>query len=179
MKHDEARKSTEMQHRGPVGPPPFYGKEAGILLKGTKIEQAQTRKNAKFTGIQNQCVGVVACVFLEFWVRVLELDMLCIVLYETTSQFKWLQDEINGIICLDSFGYFQYHVCRCRWLLVLGSCFCRMLAGVVGPPKVLHLGKQASPEKMAARLHANDSPSTYRTRNKELYGSVPSLDNSW
>lgn len=56
-----------MKHRGPVGPPPFYGKEAGILLKGTKIEQPQTRKNAKFMGIQNKCVGVVACVFLEFW----------------------------------------------------------------------------------------------------------------
>lgn len=54
-----------------------------------------------------------------------------------------------------------------------------MLAGVVGSPKVLHLGKQANPEKMAARLHANSLPSTYRTRNKELYGSVPFLDNSW
>ena len=105
--------------------------------------------------------------FLEFWVRVLELDMLCIVLYETTSQFKWSQDDINGIMCLDRFGYFYIPcICRCRCLFVLRSCFCRMLAGVVGSPKVLHLGKQANPEKIAARLHANSLPSTYGTRNR-------------
>ena len=159
----------------------FTARRPGYCCKGTKIQQPQTRKNAKFMGIQNKCVGVCCIVFfLEFWVRVLELDLFCIVLYERTYQFKWLQDEINGTICLDRFGYFYIPcICRCRCLFVLRSCFCRMLAGVVGSPKVLHLGKQASPEKMAARLHANDSLSTYRTRNKELYGSVPFLDNSW
>lgn len=94
-----------MQHRGPVGPPPFYG-EAGILLKGTKIEQPQTRKNAKFLGIQNKCGGVVACAFFGLLGESSRIGYVLYRFVERTYQFKWSQDEINGIVCLDTFGYF-------------------------------------------------------------------------